>query len=322
MQPALSDRSDPPPGGLDHARRDASLALAPIRLATRFLAEMQTSILCAGIAVFGGNLDRFAIFTLIMRQSVAPPGDPRAVGISINGLAQSLSYPFESMRRHVNALLAAGLCVRGPGGIAAAPDALQQPALADVILLSHDCFVRLVEDLKRFDVPMPEHRDVPYDFMTGINAAIDLMLAVADSNAQAHADWAELVLFSAILCANTKLYIHDPVLGRRYADQTAIPPRELLLPISMRRVALALSMPVSTAQRWASHLQRDGRVVRTRGGLLVSEEWLNRPQNVAISTQSYHNIGRILHRVASQGFPFEEPVRAYARGRPPSVAFA
>ncbi|WP_273805223.1 hypothetical protein, partial [Providencia rettgeri] len=73
-------------------------------------------------------------------------------------------------------------------------------------------------------------------------------------------------------------------------------------------------------QRRVERLVADGRVKKARGGLLVSEEWLNLPSSVAVSVGSYQNIRRILAAATAAGFPIASPAQAYVRGRPtPSV---
>ncbi|WP_310303177.1 hypothetical protein [Sphingomonas sp. BE270] len=290
---------------------------------------MQTTIVQAGLRGFDGDLDRFVIFTLIARQSAATPIDgmdsaadpPDSRAISINSLAASLSRPFETVRRHVNALIAQEVVARTPSGVVALASGLQRPEMVEMSMTAHDAFVRLVEDLQAFDLPMPSQRVTSlYHPAVGVRAAADIMLAVADNNRGLHQEWINLVLYSTILCANARAYTYDPELARRYADQFRVPPDSLRRPLRVSALARTLRLPYATVQRRVERLVADGRVKKARGGLLVSEEWLNLPSSVAVSVGSYQNIRRILAAATAAGFPIASPAQAYVRGRPtPSV---
>ncbi len=296
----------------------------PIRLVTRLLAEMQTSITAAGLSAFAGDLDRFVVYTLILRQSVTRPeaGEEgtRARAISINSLASSLGRSFETVRRHVHALIAAGLCRRTPDGLIALDEALDRVPLSDSLIVAHDAFVRMVEDMGRLGLPLPAARpDIVYRHDVGVNASVDIMLAVLATNIAAHREWLNLTLYSTVLCGNVRGFAHDPAQALLYVDETQPVPAKLLRPVSAGAVSRTMSVPGATVRRRTAAMIADGRLERVAEGLIVSEAWLNQPASVAISRASWQNIRRILGRAAAAGFPFDAPAKAYMRGRPPLV---
>lgn len=296
----------------------------PIRLMTRLLAELQTTILAHAIRLFEGDLDRVTIFALITRGTYAfnRQGQPAPTGISAHSLAMSLSRPYETVRRHVHALVDAGWCVRGPDGVHASPAELARPELVAFSTLMHDSAVRFVADLAHNGVPMPEVGAArPYHHAAGVQAAIDMMLAVVDSNRRVHGDWLELVVFSTIYCANSRRLNQDRALARLYADGRTVPPPELRQPVRTSAVARALGLPEATVRRRVASLLQNGRVERLGKKLLVSEAWLNRPESVATSTQSFAIVRLLLARLGANGFPLEDPSRAYLVRRPEIPAF-
>ncbi|MEP9361292.1 hypothetical protein [Sphingomonas sp. KR3-1] len=291
---------------------------------TRLLAELQTTILSQAIRLFEDDIDRITIFALIMRDTYGfDPADQRPPhSISAHSLAMSLSRPYETVRRHVNALVDAGWCTRGPDGVRASPAELESPEVVAFLTLMHDAAVRFVADLAHCGVPMPEVGAArPYHHAAGVQAAIDMMLAVIDSNRRTHGDWLELVVFSTIYCANSRLISADRGLARRYADGRATPPSDLCPPVRTSAVARALGLPEATVRRRVASLCADGRVERLGKKLMVSETWLNRPESVATSTQSFAIVRLLLARLGANGFPLEDPSRAYLASRPAIPAF-
>jgi hypothetical protein len=273
---------------------------------TRLLAEMQTSIMAAALPIMNGNVERFGIYVLVLRQSLrgADSGTP------VLSLSSSLGLPFETTRRHVQSLIAMGLCERIAGGIVATDRWHRDPDMLALTELSHDCFVRFIEDLQAAaPLPLQERLSSTYEWTSGVQAAIDLMLAVAETNRPAHPDWLDLVLFSTVLCAD-----HRATDDGSFAS-AATPLRS----IRVAELARILSLAGSTVQRRVARLIAAGVLENRYGGIVISSAWLAQDLAHETAGQTQLNLRRVLAALTAKGFPFAEPALAYRNGRPPAA---
>lgn len=292
--------------------------ILPVRRLTRLLADLQTTIVGGGLRCFGGDVERFAIFSLIVSASLS--GTDRGGAISVHSAALSLNRPFETVRRHAYALVDGGYCVRSKAGLTVATAAWTRPDIAALLGLTHDAFVRFVDDCALFralDLP-PAAAGRQFTAIDGVQAAVALMLGTADSNRAVHRDAVDLVLFSTILHANALRYEEDGSICMRVeAAPAAFGPTHA---VRLSAIARTLNMPETTVRRRLADITGPDRaVLRTPQGLVVSAGWMNTPQAVEVSEQSYSAIRRILARATSAGFPFDAPASAYLAGRPPTA---
>lgn len=115
--------------------------------------------------VVGGDILRGVIFTAVADANVRHirPGD--AVGqsyseasdqvpdelrrpISVHALALELDVPYETTRRHVNALIAAGLCERAETGIVVPSSVIARDQVSLALRRNFENLRRLVGDLR------------------------------------------------------------------------------------------------------------------------------------------------------------------------------
>lgn len=285
----------------------AEMPVAQVRPVTRLLAELQTSLIVSGVRAFGGRIDRFIIYTLAARVTGLSDAEAAAmVPTSAHALAASLGRPYETIRRHVNALIADGLCARHGNRIHVTPEGLRRPRIAQLVRWAHDCFVRFVEDLAATGEALPPPRSaMRYEMVAGVQAAIDIMLAVLQTNREKHAGWLDLILFSTVVAANCRGH---PV------DGTHSPADD---PVPALAVARTIGVTPVTVSRHLTAMLETGQLVRGRGGFRINARWLAHPAAQAVSDASLHNIRRLLGGLAAQGFPFDDPPRAYLAARPP-----
>lgn len=285
----------------------------PLRRLTRLLAEMQTTINAAGLRAFDGDMDRFVIFALILREGL--PGT-RERPISAHSLSISLQRSFETVRRHINALIASGYCVRVRGGVVAAPEAADRPEIRELIRLANDCFVRFVEDLRNAGLRITATRAMTsYDPAIGVSGAVDVMLTTVETNRGLHGDWLDLALFSTVLCANA--YRYDALGGD---GSMMIDDRHAVRPSVIARV---LGLPETTVRRRMGRLTATGgAMTQVRRGLLVSQDWLATPQAAATTAATLAGVRREIARAVARGFPIDTPTIAYVDQRPPAPNFA
>jgi len=312
------------------------------RLASRIIAEVQLAMIVQAMRDLGSYcgdqvpIDRAVVMLTVIRSdakcresggsnvgagpSYAPAESAR--GISVNAIASSLSRPFETMRRHVNQLIASGACERGVEGIIASPAFSSSPQLAALLRCLHDLVVRMVVYLKDHDVPLPKARqDLAYDAHATIETALNIVLAASEYLDPHYADWTEMLVINTAMAANARPITSSPALARRYAGQDDVPPDHERQPISAVQIAQSLDIPYSTVQRQVRRSLEDGRLSRAGRGVLVSRELLRSAPVRLVGPAATSRMARYIARLAPGGFRFDAPEQCYLDGPPPLLDF-
>jgi len=267
-------------------------------------------------------LNRAAYLLLVLRcdRSMSPGTGPG--GISVSAIAASFEQPFETARRHANALIEDGFCERRGLRIRMRRQMFERPAFQRLLGDLHDAMVRLIVSLRAAGVPLPEPRErETYNPLATAAAAIDLTLAAYEYGAPHFESWLQLRVFSAVFCANGRAITTDPVLAATYAFVDTIPSDELLVPVTSTAVAHVLNLSPATARRQiraalaAGLLERRGNgVIRTRAALDVMAEG-------GVMQASAQRALKIIERLAPEGFRFDDPASHYLGPPPPLVDF-
>jgi hypothetical protein len=313
-----------------HAPPQAQNAVKQSRLISRFIAEIQLAAMIqfnAVLEAYGGisvSLDRTMVLIVILRADLpwhcdmsqtAASGARPVRGISINAIAASMGRPFETMRRHANALIAAGICTRSKRGVVLSPDFATSPQLIGAIRYVHDLMVQLIDYLHAHGVALPQARtDVPYRPQETIAATLDLSLASVEYLDPYFEDWLGMVIVNAVMAANAHPISRDPILAKRYGEIDTVPPESLRHPITGTQLAKALRLPYSTVQRQVKRAIVCGQLKRVEGGIMVTESQLNAAAVRIVGPAAAIRAGRVFGRLVSGGFRFDCPRICYLDG--------
>lgn len=276
--------------------------------------------------------DRAIFLLMILREScglrafstgLASSASPHIDGISINAVAMSLERPFETVRRHVQALIRDGICQRARHGVIVRNETLTLPAFAALLRSLHDRMVSVIEDLSRADIPLPPcHVDRFYDPNATIAAAIDLVLGPFDYMRDCYATWLEMVVVNAVAAATARKITLDPVLSRRYGEATTTPPEQEREPIAITALARALRMSYSTVRREVEAAIASGKLRRVGQGVLVTTSYLSSDIIIIGGERAAAHAAQVFRRLGPGGFRFDDPTHCYLDGKPPLLTFA
>jgi hypothetical protein len=279
------------------------------------LAEFHTSINIAGMRYFGGNIDRFMVFCLLLRTSLSHPD--RNGAISVHSAAMSLGRPFETIRRHVCALLDRNVCERTPNGVRLSRPYWEAPANWRQMRHAHDCFVRLVADGVAIGaIPATSATELSGRTLSlddGVRAAADLLLALADANRRWCAEAIDLAIFSAVLHGNRQAFEADRAMP---GGPASLLPRHA---VRVAQMARALSVPNTTVRRRiAPFCGNGGLYIRTSKGLLVAVDRFRTDDAGNCGDAKHGSIRLIIQRAVAAGLSLRDPARSYCERRPPT----
>jgi predicted transcriptional regulator len=222
--------------------------------------------------------------------------------ITVFAVAQRLKLPYETARRHVGALIDAGLCLRTSGGVQVRPDIYDVPgaeAVLDQVTEVTGLYVRALAEVG-VTLPKEEVAGGNDPRRRAAQKAIHHFLELAGiSHAILDLDIIDALLFVSVIKANTWHLTVDPEAALAYAAMETIPPDELRKPITVYALAKQLALPYDTANRHAKKLLAAGLVTRdSRGALIAPASVLSSPRMTAGVERVVGEVDRFLHALA------------------------
>ena len=147
-----------------------SAAVAPVATAPHIAARLAYDFMLRSIHLMAemtdGDIVGALIMVAILRANVAhldtpdgpyagpPPADSERRPASVLSLSQSLQMPYETTRRHVAKLAAAGLCQRVKGGVIVTAATISTPDQIDRAKRNFANLKRLVRGIQKTGMPL------------------------------------------------------------------------------------------------------------------------------------------------------------------------
>ena len=261
----------------------------------RLLLEFMVAALPPLARWHGGDLVRGVVFLAILqagrprfaelaRRGVVamPRGDDTLKTLSVNSLAISLGIPYETARRQVQRLIAAGLVRRVEAqGVIVPESVVQSEAFAAYAAEIHALFLKMVRGLRAigFDFDSLARGEI----VAATDAAakvrepdaalrhvlVDFMLRLIESGLAVHDnDMMRAFVFTAIMSANAEPYTSQPGAAWNYATLAQSPPESRRRPITVRELSGRVGIPYETTRRSVAAMLRDKDIVRVGRGLI------------------------------------------------------
>ncbi len=228
-------------------------------------------------------------------------------GISVSAIAASLDQPFETARRHANALIEDGLCERRGPRITIRPAMFERAPLRQLLRDLDRIMTRLVGDIAAAGIALPSPHEREHDNpLAAVAAAIDLSLAACEYGAPLFGSWLQMRVLGAAFAANTRQITANPDLSRYFANEAPAPPNALLIPVSPAEIARMLDLSVATARRHVRAAIDAGLLARERGGVIYTAELLALGGADALPRVASQRALKTLERLAIEGYRLDE----------------
>jgi len=229
----------------------------------------------------------------------AAPDDARRPA-SVNAIANSLGVPFETARRRLKRLEAAGVCVITPGAGVVVPEAfLTSPAYLHSVMAAHQRLVGFYAGLLEGGLldPLP---DTNYDIDAGVplrgaaRLIADYLLRAVDTLLHETGDVASTLALLAILVASIEDLPWPP------EAEWALPALKFK-PTPVAELSRRLGLPAETVRRHVAQLVDAGVCRRTPQGVTVARDLLTRPAFQALAEDHAVIVQRLFAGLAERG---------------------
>jgi len=232
-----------------------------------------------------------------------PPPDELRRPVSVNALAASLRLPYETVRRRVAAMTAAGICVSTPTGVYVPTSVLTRPSYDAMALGRYERLKRFYTELQALSAldgvnlapaNAPRYEQPP---VRAANRAISkYILRVVDEMMIRWGEPLPSILLMELTRANAE--VADPQLLATNAPL----PDAVRVPITILELARRVGLPAETVRRRVTKLEAAGYCRRDRGGFLAALEQLGRGAGNRHSLADMHlDVQRLMARCAAMG---------------------
>ena len=303
----------------------------PLRFLRRRMIHLAAAMQREMAGAFGGDFKQAVYFYTLMLSGVAhlpydsPEARRAAEGLdapeeglrrptTMAALAASLQQSPETVRRHVMALQAQGLCEKVEGGFVVPGRAVASGPPADAMRRFAPLVNETLERMAAFGVdldaiagqidsrPPDAPEEAPSDLVQA-RVMLDLYLRVLE---QWKADYGTLLdsfIIATIIAENTNHFDDDPSLGLRYAWLDTQPPDAERRPITVMQLSRLVGAPYATLRRRLAHFMEISSVVSTPQGLIVPAAALDADNMMQLNASALANASRLLVELRRLGRP-------------------
>lgn len=263
------------------------------RLILRCVTAFLLDLMGRRIRRHGGDFTRAIVYMAAVQASRSPLADSTTDQpgrtFSVRAIAQSMGLAYETTRRNVAELEAAGLARRvHRRGFTVAPVMFEGEAYRVDSEATWRALRRLIVDMRGlgFDFgrfaggsSLAAARQLAHADQVDAVAVLvnDFLLRVLETGVEPHGSMLDASIFSTLLLANAELLTNDPALAWTYAGAETPPPDSLRKPATITGVAAALGLTHETVRRRIRRYRERGWVKRVTGGYLITVERLQAP---------------------------------------------
>lgn len=219
----------------------------------------------------------------------APAPDDARRPVSINGVAASLGLPFETTRRRIRRLAAAGVCTVSADGVVVPASFLASPSYVQSVVHGHERLRRFYVDLRAEGLvealpPPAFDTDGGVPIRAAARLLADYVLRASEGLTREAGNVISVLTLTALLSA-------------ALADEGRSGGRA----VSVRAVAGKLQLSAETVRRHVVELTEEGLCTRTSAGLMIGEAALERPGVRLLLAENAVNVQRLLAGLAERG---------------------
>jgi hypothetical protein len=222
--------------------------------------------------------------------------------VSINALAESLRLPFETVRRHVRQLIAAGLCATCPQGVLVLSEVASSPSFLEVQQVRYARILRFYDDLRAVQAiePLPFAPRAPDDPHAPVRAVGRILSDYFFRTLDVLRGHVRDPLNGLIFLQVTQMNAEHMALPELVSILRRGPiPDAVRVPVRTAAVARRLRLPYETTRRHIGWLVEDGVCRRTDDGVVVKVGGLQRRGLASIRDVNLTNVRRLFRQFAA-----------------------